>query len=225
MASLVRYVYARCIISQHWLPPILLFFLLVGFLFPPGRHTFGGSSAAGAMLLLPFSAWFAISAINSEDQSQRSITAVTAGGFGKARAATMLAAASCAGLLAIFSIAAALVRDPDVWDAKAFSERGIAELVVFAVLAHAAAAVFGAAIGGFVAKPSVNRAGYSWLAVALVAIVAVAVPGSPFQWLVEVLNRRPDAASGPELGLAIAIICAVSTLVLAGGLALARRRN
>jgi hypothetical protein len=229
MGAIVRYAYGRCLLSQRWMPPILLFVLGVGSLYPSGPTSIGSSLASGAIILVPVGAWLAVAAINSEDVSQRGITAVAAGGYRTARAGTILAAASCAALLSLFSLAIALLRDPHVWDPSAFQADGAAETIAFGVLAQLAGAVFGAALGGLVAQPVIRRAGFSWLSVALVVLLGLAVTGSPFRGVVAVLSRRPDAAAGntdvPDLVVAVSAICLLAAAVLAAGLELARRRE
>jgi hypothetical protein len=228
MAGLVRYTYARCLISQRWMPPILLFALLVGFLYPSGVNTLGGSGAVGAVLLVPFAAWLAIAAINSEDGSQRGITAAAARGYRRARLGTLLAATSCGALLAAFSLAIALVRDPQVWAPAAFESGRVGETLALSALAQLAGVVFGVAIGGLVAKPVVRRAGFSWLAVAAVTVLALVVPGSPFRSMIAVLAGRPgshDGADWVDLVTALVAACVFATGILVTGLALARRRE
>jgi hypothetical protein len=228
MAGLVRYTYARCLISQHWMPPILLFALLVGFLYPSGLNTLGGSGAVGAVLLVPFAAWLAIAAINSEDGSQRGITATTARGYRRARLGTLLAATSCGALLAAFSLAIALVRDHQVWAPAAFESGRVGETVILSALAHLAGVIFGVALGGLVAKPVVQRAGFTWLAVAGVTVLALVVPGSPFRSVIAVLEGRPgtrDASDWLSLVMAVAVVCVLAAGILVTGLALARRRE
>jgi hypothetical protein len=228
MAGLVRYTYARCLISQHWMPPILFFALLVGFLYPSGLNTLGGSGAVGAILLVPFAAWLAIAAINSEDGSQRGITAATARGYRRARLGMLLAATTCGVLLAAFSLVIALVRDHQVWAPAAFASERVGETIALSALAHVAGVVFGVAFGGLVAKPVVRRAGFSWLAVAAVTVLALVVPGSPFRSVIAVLGGRPGSHDGADwlaIVTALVVACVLATGILFTGLALARRRE
>lgn len=227
MAGLVRYTYARCFLSQHWMPPILLFALLIASVYPSGQATLGGSGGLGAVSLVPVTAWLAITAINSEDGSQRGITATTAHGYRRARIGTLLAAASCGVLLTALSLAIALARDSQVWIPDDFRSERVGVTIALVALAQLTGVVFGAALGGLVAKPIVRRAGHSWLAVAFGVVLALVVPGSPFRSILVVLNGPPSrySTTWPDLAAALLVAGVLTACILVAGLTLARRRE
>ena len=111
MIALARYVLARCLVSQRWVPPIVLFALTVGVFYSAGGDAIGSGSIA-ALILFPATTWVTISALHVDDISQITIVAVSHGSMVRARIATLLTSFGCACFLAVLSVGSAIATDP-----------------------------------------------------------------------------------------------------------------
>jgi hypothetical protein len=126
-----------------WVPPWLVYLLIVAIAYPPDTPALG-SLSLGAIVLLPISAWLCLATLNSESDQQSASMAALAGGVVTYRMLVLVSALCAALALVPFSILYALLHNAGplpVGD------------VVAAVLAHGVSAAVGTTIGALVGRP------------------------------------------------------------------------
>lgn len=217
MIGTVRYTFARCLGSQRWIPPLLIFTLSVAIFYPFNSPALGAGSV-GSLLLIPISSWLMITAVNSEDESQMVISVVNVGGFVRYRIGLMLAVISVASGLAAFSISFALIRDTPI------AGSNVVQTVLALLLVHLTCACVGTGFGLLIAPPIVTRSGFAFVLVGTFSIVAIALPNSPFRNLIGALNNPDFAHFWQGISILSAQALVVGLIFAAIGLYLARRR-
>ncbi|MEU5979344.1 ABC transporter [Streptomyces sp. NPDC047315] len=211
MTALLGYQTALLLGSQRWLAPLVLYAVLIADGVLSGRPLESLGYAAAA--LLPITAWLVRLCANQEPAAARDVVAAASGPV-RAHAAALLAATGCAGALGVIGTGAVLLgkaadppRGPSV---------PLAEAAVAGLLAAAACALTGAAIGALCTRPVLRHGGWSWAATVLVSLLALVVPYSPANRAVFVMVDGAGGASAPlpllPLAAALALACAAFAL-------------
>jgi hypothetical protein len=139
----------------------------------------------------------AVATLNDEDDDHAAVTAALAGGPGPVRRAKIALSAVVAAQLAVVGIALAAIRAP-------LAPGDLAAGVV----ADLAAILGGVALGAVCARPFLARTGSALLAICLVTLGELAVPGAPPVHLVLAAlggghPHWPGLASGLAAGLGL----------------------
>lgn len=210
MSALVRYTAANVVLSQRYLPPVLLF-LAFEFVFT-GADDNGPlppAYAVGAAGVFVCGVWLTIVAVNAEDPVQRSITAVNAGGSGRVLLASVWVALVACLVLGIVGLGYPLLTGHHVITVS---------VLVLGALAELTSACTGVAIGLLCSRPVVRRTGYAVLGAVAAILLFLLVPGLPpvnpvFRLLA---GTRPPAAQLLPVALfgAVSVVLAVASTVL-----------
>lgn len=192
MIALARYVLARCLVSQRWVPPIVLFALTVGVFSSAGGDAIGTGSIA-ALILFPATTWITISALHVDDISQITIVGVSHGSMVRARIATLLTSFGCSCSLAVLSVGSVIATDPAHGAAG-----GVGRTLTGLLLINGLSALSGVALGQACARPLIPRAGLSWTLAVGVTIGLIAIPKSPLILVLAALSGAGQTAPWSE---------------------------
>lgn len=162
MVALVKYLAVDLLRSQRYLPPLLLHCAVLGMMFSGDVGDALFAYAGSCALIYPVAAWLGVVVATTEDPIQRTVTAVTAGGWGRIASAQALLAAAGAVVLAVIATLWPVATNPHLFSPA---------VVGLGAVAHLVCGLTGVGVGMLCSRPVVVRAGPSLLAV--VAIVAV----------------------------------------------------
>lgn len=170
MIALVRYTAANVVLSQRFLPPVLLFFASQ-FVFTaadsgPLLPVYAVTSAA----VFVCGTWLTIVVVNAEDPIQRTITVVNAGGAGRVLVAAVWVAFGCGALLGVFGLGYPLFTGRHVVSAT---------VLTVGVLAEFTAVCNAIAIGLLCSRLVVRRTGWAVLCALSAILLFLLVPGLP----------------------------------------------
>lgn len=217
-AALLRYVASDASRSQRWIAPLALFLAAVAaFNADPGPllTTYADTAAS----LLPIAIWLTFVVTNSEDPVQAAITSVTIGGATRLRLGKLVVS-----YLACSVLAAVAVLVPVALQ----TSRGgtTAGDVAAGAVAHLLIAAVGVAIGAFLARPVVRRAGWAFVVGVTGWLAQTLVPNAPPTRQVLVLfgQDRPAHLAG-SLALTTLETTAMVAALTAVALAVARSRS
>ncbi|MGK3939216.1 hypothetical protein ABK046_12345 [Streptomyces caeruleatus] len=208
MIALVRYLFTVMLLSQRYLAPLLLFIGLLAVLTSsdsgPLAATYG--SAAGGMLVC--SVWLTMGLIGLEDQTHRSVVAVTAGSHLR----VLLGSMGTAVLWCLPLTAAGLVL-PLLFGSHTFTFADAA----LGTAAQLTCAFTGVAIGLLCSRLVFRRQGYALLLALVLLLAALLAKGvSPVNVLLGDLQNASDSAD--VLG-STALLLTVSAGILAAAVA------
>ena len=211
---MIRYQLALLGHSQRWLPPSLLFAVLMGVLYAdPGTEVLPQFAvSAGALAVV--ACWLTVALVDAEDPVQRLITRVHA-----RRLSTVLG-----GIVgAVFACCVLLTMLPLVWSSLSHQGNSVGALGIGA-LAHLAGAGTGTAIGLPCSRLLVPRVGYTVLIAPVALAVVLLIRQLP---LLNPMLRAltADSASAGPLALALATSAALLLLSATAVGAVTRRRS
>ena len=192
MIALARYVLARCLVSQRWVPPIVLFALTIGVFSSAGGDAIGTGSIA-ALILFPATTWITISALHVDDISQVTVVGVSHGSMVRARIATLLTSFGCSCSLAVLSVGSVLATDPAHGAAG-----GVGTTLAGLLLINGLSALSGVALGQACARPLIPRAGLSWTLAVGLTVGLIAIPESPLILVLAALSEAGQTAPWSE---------------------------
>jgi hypothetical protein len=222
VTALVRYQLALLLRGQRWLPPLLLHagVLVVGV--RAGQPVLDALGYAAAPLV-PVAAWWVRVCVTGEPEASRHCVAAAVGP-GRAHLAALLAAVVVSLVSGVVSVVVvAVVSDPHTTGRAV--EVPVWPAARAGLLATAACALLGTAVGVVCNRPVVGRRGWAVASTVLVALCALVVGGSPANAAVRGLvgGSRSGVVPVPWLPLAVASLVAVAAAASACFLA-ARRR-
>jgi hypothetical protein len=165
--AVARFAAAGCLAAQRWVPPALAYVVVLAATYAAGGEPLTNLSV-GVAALFPVAAWVAVATLNDEDDDHAAVTAALAGGPGPVRRAKIALSAVVAAQLAVVGIALAAIRAP-------LAPGDLAAGVV----ADLAAILGGVALGAVCARPFLARTGSALLAICLVTLGELVVPGAP----------------------------------------------
>lgn len=170
MISLVRYTLATVLLSQRYLPPVLLFVVLLAVFTSNDNGSLLPVYAFGSAAVFACGTWLTIVTVDAEDPTQRSITVVNAGGIGRVLAAsTAVAFAGCT-LFSVIGLLYPLV--------TGHHPLGVGVLAV-GLIAELAGGCSGVAVGLLCSRLVIRQAGWSVLTALAATIALLLIPGMP----------------------------------------------
>ncbi|MER5867529.1 hypothetical protein [Kitasatospora sp. NPDC002040] len=216
MTAVARYTLADFLRSQRYLPQLVLYLGFLAVLHAvPGPVLQGYGASAGA--LLPVALWLTLTLHNTEDPLQAAVTAVNAGGHGRA-----LLGRTAAALLCGLALAAAAL----LWPMAAAGRWYDPSELTAGLLAHLTCAVTGTALGTLCARPVIRRPGHAFAVAGLLALVAlVSRTATPVNQTVRLLSAAPPAPTTARLAALTGWSLALLALLLLLTNALTRRRR
>lgn len=211
MTALVRYTLANVVLSQRYLPPVLLFFVVLVVFTGADSGPLLPVYAVSAGAVFVCGTWLTVVTVNAEDPTQRSVTVVNAGGSGRVLVASVWVALAWCACLGVVGLGYPLLTGHHHPVPAQFVLGSVAELT---------GACTGVAVGLLCSRIVLRRAGVAVLA-ALAGIFAfLLVPGLPpvrSVFLLLANGKSASAALGPSVGFA-----AVAVLLLVGSSVLSR---
>lgn len=209
MSVLIRYQLALLLRSQRWLPPVLLFVLLI-VLGSFGGQQYGDSLGWCAAMLVPSCAWLTRTVLTGEPDPARACVAAASGPH-RAHLAPLTAALAVNSLLALVGGAFEwLAGSPPV---------GVAHPPLAATAAHGALSLLvglltGTALGALCAPPVMQRPAAAVLTLTGASLVLLVAPVSPVNIAVRDVftSGSPDAATTAPL---LPLLAAAVLLALA----------
>ncbi|MFD9739797.1 hypothetical protein [Umezawaea sp. NPDC059074] len=199
--ALVRYLAVDVLRSQRYLPPLLLHCAVLGMMFSGDAGEALFAYAGSCALIYPVAAWFGVVVATTEDPTQRAVTAVTAGGWGRVASAQALLGAVGTVVLAVVAT---------VWPVFTNPHPYTLGVIGLGFAAHLVCGLTGVAVGMLCSRPVIVRTGPSLLAV--VAIVALTFKfggGTPVGAMLGGLAHR-DLAGLPVAGGAAVLLVVVA---------------
>ncbi|MDI3389482.1 ABC transporter [Streptomyces sp. B-S-A8] len=222
MTALLRYQAALLLRSQRWLPPLLLYAVLVAVGARAGDPVLDSLGYAAAALL-PVAAWLARICATQEPPAARQVTAAAAGPA-RAHLAALLTASGGAALLGV--AAGALVVAMSDWHSTGRQVRiDPLPMVLAALLAVAVCTLVGTAVGALCTWPLLRSPGWSVTLTALLALLAVVTTGSPARAVVWGLITGSRTGTVPVLVLPLAGAVGAAALAAAAACGLSSRRT
>jgi hypothetical protein len=176
MTALLRYQAALLLRTYRWLPPLVLYVVLLGVGLSAGQPVLDSLGLAAAALL-PAAVWLARGGLTAEPPAARACVAAAAGP-GRAQlaaAAVALAATTLLGATGVAVVAA--FGDRHTNDGRHLVALGPA--LADGLLTVLVCALLGTAIGVLAAPPMLRRPGWASMAGAAGALLVLVTTGSP----------------------------------------------
>ncbi|MFF3942168.1 ABC transporter [Streptomyces phaeofaciens] len=222
MTALLRYQSALLLRSQRWLPPFLLYAVVLGIGVQGGQPLLDSLGYAAAALL-PVAAWLVRICVSGEPPAARTVVAAAAGPA-RAHLACLLVALGAATLLGTASTAVvALVSDPVGADHQ--QRVPALEGTAAGLLACLTCALLGTAVGALTAWPVLRSPGRAVPATLLAALLALVVTGSPAHAAVSGLVGGSHTATVHLPLLATAAAALLTAAATGAACALTSRRS
>ncbi|WP_346777214.1 ABC transporter [Streptomyces sp. HNM0575] len=176
MKALLAYQTELLVRSQRWLPPLLLYAAFLGLGVQWGRpllDALGYSAAA----LLPVAVWLVRVCVSGEPPAARHCTAAAAGP-GRVHLASVLTALLAACVLgAAATLYAVAVSEPH--SSEGHVEVPLPQAAGAGLLAVAACALFGTAVGALCSRPVLRSTGVAVPSAVVAALLVLVAGGSP----------------------------------------------
>ncbi|WP_077063154.1 ABC transporter [Streptomyces sp. MP131-18] len=222
MLALTRYQSALLLRSHRWLPPLLLYAVLLGVGVRAGEPVLDGLGFAAAALL-PSAAWLVRVCVTVEPPAARDCVTAAAGGA-RAHLASVLAAL-LASLVLGCAAAGAVLLAGDAHATDRATEIPLPQAAGAGLLAVLACALVGTAIGVAANRPLLRSPAWSVPVTALAAVALLAASASPANAAVSslVAGSRDGSAPWPLWPCAAALL--VAAAVVAPVCLAARRRG
>ncbi len=169
MIALVAYLWRIALTSQRWTAPLILYLGAVGVLSATTGELLP-SYAGVAVALFFVSIWWTVLALNAEEAEQVPVTVTSAGSFARVRLAKLTVAYLGSVLLGLVGLAGPALASPSGATAAQIGAGAGAFLIT---------ALAGTAIGGFCARPVVQRTAWAVLLGVLLGMADVLVPYGP----------------------------------------------
>ncbi|MCT2590852.1 ABC transporter [Streptomyces sp. N2-109] len=176
MNALVRYQLALLLRSQRWLPPLLLYAVLVAVGVQQGQPLLDSLGYAAAVLL-PVTAWLVRICVTGEPEAARHCAAAAAGP-GRTHLSSLLAALvaatvlGCAGTLVV-----TMISDPHTGDGRTAVPLPLAAAA--GLLTALTCALFGTAVGALCNRPFLRSPGWAISAMLPTVLLVLVVGVSP----------------------------------------------
>ncbi|HEY3557440.1 MAG TPA: hypothetical protein VGL05_08250 [Kribbella sp.] len=198
MSALYRYLMKSVLLSQRYLPPMLIFFGALAVGTASDNGPLQSSYAFGVLVMVVCSTWLTVAIVNHEDPTQRQITLVTVGSSLRVLATTIgVVVTWCLPLLAFGLICPLVTGD---------HRATVGDLLVGAV-AHLASAMIGIAIGVLCSRLLIRRIGIAMLTAATLILLMMVRRISPVRALMKVLSDEKSAAANAVPTTLLALVC------------------
>ncbi|MFF0267427.1 hypothetical protein [Kribbella sp. NPDC004536] len=198
MTSLYRYLMNSVLLSQRYLPPMLIFFGALAVGTASDNGPLQSSYAFGVLVMLVCSTWLTVAIVNHEDPRQRQITLVTVGDSLRVLAVTIAVVVTWCVPLLLFGLICPLVTG----DHKVT----IGDLLIGTV-AQLASAMVGIAIGVLCSRLLIRRIGIAMLTAATLILLMMVRRISPVSALMKVLSDEKSAATNAVPATLLAAVC------------------
>lgn len=207
MSPLYRYLMNSVLLSQRYLPPMLIFFGALAVGTASDNGPLQSSYAFGVLVMLVCSTWLTVAIVNHEDPTQRQITLVTVGDSLRVLAVTITVVVTWCVPLLLFGLICPLVTG----DHKVT----IGDLLIGTV-AQLASAMVGIAIGVLCSRLLIRRIGIAMLTAATLILLMMVRRISPVSALMKVLSDEKSAAANavPTTLLAVGCLAVLVAAVL-----------
>lgn len=200
MSALYRYLLNSVLLSQRYLPPMLICFGVLAVGTASDNGPLQSSYAFGVLVMLVCSAWMTVAIVNHEDPTQRQITLVTIGSSLRVLAMTVAVVVTWCAPLLLFALICPIVTGDHVVTAG--------DLLVGAA-AQLAAAMIGIAIGVLCSRLVIRRIGIAMLTAATLILLMLVRWISPIRALMKVLSDEKSAAANAVPTVLLAVLCLV----------------
>jgi len=213
VSALCRYQLADFLRSQRWVPPLLVYLIVLGLVYSLDAGPAVPAYGVTAVAVFPVAAWLTRMMVTTEDPVAREITAATARGQLRVQAA-LLVSAGIATLpfvaLAIGWAGVANHHNIHGWSAWL---GGVGIHLVFAVL--------GVGLGALLAPPILHRPGV--LGIIAVTLLSIIIRASPVAGALGVLTRNPQRGFAAAITPPIAVLLALTAVAILTSLTASRR--
>ncbi|SFP87143.1 hypothetical protein SAMN05421810_103677 [Amycolatopsis arida] len=201
---MIRYQLALLGHSQRYVPPVLLYLVVVAMLYDDGVAPALPEFAVTAAILAVVACWLTVALVDAEDPVQRLVTASAARRGAAPVVGVAAAVLVCCVALAAVSAAWMLVRREGVtWPVAGFG-----------ALAHVACAAVGVAVGLPSSRLLVPRRGYSVLVALAALLVVLLVRQVPLvNPMLRELGGNADPAGSVLVGLAASAVALVLSVL------------
>jgi hypothetical protein len=211
MIALVRYTLSTVLLSQRYLPPVLLFLAILAIFTSKDNGPLIPVYALCAASVFVCATWLTIATVNTEDPTQQSITVVNAGGAGRVLVASVWVAFGWCALIIVVGLCYPLTSGHHPFGPA---------IVLLGAVAELTGACAGVAVGLLCSRLVIRRTGYAALVAVGATFLFLLVPHMPpvnpvFHLLAA--NRSPASLLLPVLGFA-----AVSVLMVVASTAVTR---
>lgn len=211
MIPLFRYTLTTVLLSQRYLPPVLLFVGLMAVFTSNDNGSLLPVYAFASAAVFVCGTWLTIATVHAEDPVQRSITVVNAGGPLRVLAASVGVAFTGCAALGVLGLLYPLTTGRHSLD-------GV--VLVVGLVAELTGACSGIAVGLLCSRLVIRRLGYSVLVALLATFTLLLVPGMPPMNLVFHLMVNVNDAGAvllPTIGFAVlSVAMAVAGTAIAG---------
>ncbi|MEU4192082.1 hypothetical protein AB0E69_09300 [Kribbella sp. NPDC026611] len=200
MSALYRYQLTSVLLSQRYLPPMLIFFGVMAVGTTSDNGPLQSSYAFGVLVMLVCSTWLTVAVVNQEDPTQHRITLVMIGSSLRVLSITIAVVLTWCVPLIVFGLVIPLVTGDHVVTAGNLAVGAVAQL---------ASAMVGIAIGVLCSRLVIRRIGIAMLTAATAILIMLVRWISPIRALMKVLSD--DRSAGHNAGpiASLAVLCAV----------------
>ncbi|MGW4895198.1 ABC transporter [Kitasatospora sp. NPDC004240] len=222
LGALTRYHLELLLRSHSWLPPFLVYALLLA-IGVSGGNPLLGDLGFGSALLLPVAAWYVRCAVTVEPAASRACLVAAAGAF-RVQLAALLAAMTAGLVLAVGGTLTLWVMSGEVANHKV-PQPPVGDALLEGLLASVVCVLLGVLVGAVCNRPVLLRAQYGIpLALALSTMVLV-TSASPANRAVRrlITGSRTGLVAYPWVDLLLTVV--LLALGAAGASALAGRRS
>ncbi|WP_419998594.1 ABC transporter [Streptomyces boninensis] len=218
MTALLRYQAALLLRSQRWLPPVLLYAVVVGIGVRAGDPVLDSLGFAAAALL-PVSAWLVRVCVNTEPSPARAVAAAARGPW-RVHLAAVLTGLCAAVVLGVVGtgVTTAIGDGPT-------GAGGFARAAGSGMVAAVTCALVGTVVGALCNRPLLRRPGWSVPATALSALALLVAGGSPANAAVSDLVTASRQGTLPVPWLPLAGAAAAAAVAVSAACAAAARRG
>ncbi|GAA3102833.1 hypothetical protein GCM10010530_28610 [Kribbella aluminosa] len=196
--ALYRYLMHSVLLSQRYLPPMLIFFGALAVGTASDNGPLQSSYAFGVLVMLVCSTWLTVAIVNHEDPTQRQITLVTVGSSLRVLAVTIAVVVTWCVPLVLFGLICPLVTGDH--------QATVGDVLVGA-LALLAPAMIGIAIGVLCSRLLIRRIGLAMLAAATLILLMTVRRISPVSALMKVLSDDKPATTNAVPLTLLAVLC------------------
>ncbi|MFF0342572.1 hypothetical protein [Kribbella sp. NPDC004875] len=198
MTAHYRYLLHSVLLSQRYLPPMLIFFGVIAVGTTSDNGPLQSSYGFCVLVMLVCATWMTVAIVNHEDPTQRQITVVTIGSSLRVLAITVAVVLTWCLPLLVFGLVCPLVTG---------DHHARPGDVLVGAGAQLAAAMIGIAIGLLCSRLVIRRIGVAMLAAATLVLFMLVRWVSPIRALMKVLSNEKSAGVNAVPTTLWAVLC------------------
>jgi len=215
VSALCRYQLADFLRSQRWVPPLLVYLIVLGLVYSLDAGPAVSAYGVTAVAVFPVAAWLTRMMVTTEDPIAREITAATARGRLRVQAALLVSAGIATLPFVALAIGwAGVANHHNIYGWTAWLG-GVGVHLLFAVL--------GVGLGALLAPPILHRPGAAVLGIIAVTLLSVIIRVSPVAGALDVLTRNPQQGFAADITPPIAVLLALTAGAILASLTASRR--